>query len=244
MKLLYISVSILALMNLTVATPCTLFITSPGTTTTAIETSTRTSSSAQTMADMTIAVTNLYGAPLSLSLGVNTGFPTPLNDPQATVLFNSASTQYIYPTGWAGRIYVGQTSHIGNSLIEGSYTNGSFINVSYVDGFSVPITCSCDGVPVTGCNIDLFNQPGIICEEELEGHICNNPVRHIRAGGPPAPFFAACAGAAYTFPADDDAVRKCLGPVSCCIGTSCKPPLRQLQTRGKLLRYGSVRDGT
>ena len=188
---------------------------------------TKISTSAVTASYMTIAVTNLYGTQLSLSLGVDAHFPTPLNNPQPTVLPNSASTQFVYPTGWAGRIAVGETTSTGNSLIEGSYTNGPFIDVSYVDGYSVPITCSCDGVPVTGCNIDLFNQPGIKCDDELEGHICNNTIRVSRPGGPPIQFFAACAGAAYTFSEDDKAVQSCSGLISCCIGTSCKAPSRQ-----------------
>lgn len=173
---------------------------------------------------MKIAVTNLYGTQLSLSLGVNAHFPTPVNNPQPTVLPNSASTEFIYPTGWAGRISIGETTSIGNSLIEGSYTNGQFIDVSYVDGYSVPITCSCDGVPVTGCNIDLFDQSGISCPDKLEGPICRNPSSPT---GPSTPFFAACSGAAYTFPDDDGAVRSCNGVISCCIGTSCEAPSRQ-----------------
>ena len=183
-----------------------------------------TKTSATTTSYMTIAVTNFYGTQLSLSLGVNAHFPTPINNPQPTVIPDSASTHYIYPTGWAGRISVGETTDIGNSLIEGSYTNEPYIDVSYVDGFSVPITCSCGGVPVTGCNIDLFDQPGITCEDELEGHICKNPSM---PAGPATEFFAACAGAAYTFPKDDKAVQSCTSVISCCIGTSCKAPSRQ-----------------
>jgi hypothetical protein len=183
--------------------------------------------STATASYMTIAVTNVYGTALSLSLAADANSPTPLNNPQPTLLPNSASTRYIYPTGWAGRISVGETTNVGNSLIEGSYTNEPYIDVSYVDGYSVPITCSCNGIPVTGCNIDLFNQPGITCDDEVEGDICLNPIRDSRPSGPPAPFFAACAGAAYTFSEDDTAVYSCPGSISCCIGTSCKAPSRQ-----------------
>ena len=44
------------------------------------------------------------------------------------------------------------------SKIEGSLTGPPDINVSYVDGFSVPITCSSEGVAVSSCNIDLYKK--------------------------------------------------------------------------------------
>lgn len=48
------------------------------------------------------------------------------------------------------------------------------------------------------------------------------------ANGPAPPFFAACAGAAYTYPIDDKANVSNLSPViSCCIGTLCEAPPRQ-----------------
>lgn len=218
-----IYISILFFAALAVATPCsmgppaqitTVGITSPSVTSTPV--------------DLTIAVTNLYGSPLSLSFGVNSGFPTPLGgEPQPTVLPNSASTQYVYPTGWAGNIFVGRSLNINNSLIEGSYVDTVDIDVSYVDGFSVPITCSSGGEAVTGCNIDLFHQPGILCDDEVEGPVCLNSARNTPEG-PPTCFFAGCAGAAYTFPNDNDANRDGLSThVSCCVGTSCPAPLRQ-----------------
>jgi hypothetical protein len=218
--------------TLTGATPCIQLVPSGKAAITGgtIGLSTMTRSSAA--ARMTIAITNMYGTPLSLAPGVNAGFPTQLNDLQPTVLPSSASIQYVYPTGWGGRISVGETTNVGNSLIEGSYVGGPFIDVSYVDGYSVPITCSCSGITVTGCNIDLFNQPGIPCDDEIEGHICSNAIiRASRPDGPPARFFAACAGAAYTFPGDDRAGYMCSNTtiIACCIGTSCRGPSRQIQ---------------
>jgi hypothetical protein len=97
------------------------------------------------------------------------------------------------------------------------------IDVSYVDGFSVPITCSGDTGPITGCNIDLFQQPGITCDNEIEGPTCINLARGTPTG-PATCFFAACAGAAYTFPDDGTANTGCSSYVSCCIGTSCPAP--------------------
>jgi hypothetical protein len=180
--------------------------------------------------DLTIGITNSYGSPVSLSFGLDQGYPTPLGDPQPTVLPDSSTTQYIYPTGWAGMISIGQTLNVNNSLIEASYTNGPYMDISYVDGFSVPITCSSEGVPVIGCNIDLFNQTGRICKDQV-GAVCLNSARTMPDG--PAPcFFAACAGAAYTFPNDNNASKNTSTSVACCIGTSCPVPLRQLGETG------------
>jgi len=113
---------------------------------------------------MTISITNIYGTQMSLSFALNAGGPSPVGNPSATVLPNASLTQYVFPTGWAGRIYIGPNTNPLGSKIEGSITGPPDIDVSYVDGYSVPITCSSEGVAVSGCNIDLFKQPGIICD--------------------------------------------------------------------------------
>ncbi|MCJ1386319.1 hypothetical protein MMC17_009445 [Xylographa soralifera] len=179
--------------------------------------------------DMTIGVTNVYGTQLSLSFGSNVGAPSAVGDPKPTALADAASTQYSFPTGWAGRIYVGPNLNYNGSKIEGSYTGPPDIDVSYVDGYSVPITCSSEGIAVAGCNIDLFEQQGITCNTQVDGPVCLNPAQDIPMG-PAPPFFAACAGAAYTYPKDDGANVSNLGSnlVSCCVGTSCEAPSRQL----------------
>ena len=178
---------------------------------------------------MTIAITNSYGAQLSLSFGLDAGYPSPLGDPLPTILPPSFSTQYVYPTGWAGNIGVGPILSPKCSKIEGSFTGPPDIDVSYVDGYSVPITCSSQGKTVTGCNIDLFQQLAT-CEDQIEGPVCLNSAVNISEGPPPC-FFAPCAGAAYTFPHDNHADAGDLGSnlVSCCIGTSCEAPPWQLQ---------------
>jgi hypothetical protein len=176
---------------------------------------------------ITIRITNLYGTQLSLAFSVNTSTPSP-----ATVLPNAVSTQYTFPTGWAGRIIVGLNSNNWSSKIEGSYIDSLYdIDVSYVDGYTVPITCSSQGVAVTGCNIELFDQPVWLCDDIMNlpnGRLCHNSMQNF-ADGPPPCFFAACKGAAYTYPTDDGANRSQLGSnlVSCCIGTSCDAPIRQ-----------------
>lgn len=48
---------------------------------------------------MTIAITNTYGKYLSLSFASNTGGPSSVGDPSATILPNNAFTQYTFPTG-------------------------------------------------------------------------------------------------------------------------------------------------
>lgn len=182
---------------------------------------------------MTISVTNVYGTQLSLSFGSNAGGPSPIGNPSATILPDNSPTHYAFPTGWAGRIYVGPNTNPLGSKIEGSFTGPPDIDVSYVDGYSVPITCSSEGTAVSGCNIDLFKQPGIICSNQIDGPVCLNSAQTI-ANGPAPPFFTSCAGAAYTYPNDNEANVSNLKSnlVSCCIGTSCKAPSRQLPTRG------------
>lgn len=182
---------------------------------------------------MTISITNVYGSQLSLSFLSNAGGPAPVGNPSATVLPDNSPTQYAFPTGWAGRIYVGSNTDYRSSKIEGSLTGPPDIDVSYVDGYSVPITCSSEGTAVSGCNIDLFKQPGITCNNQVDGPVCLNPAQNI-ADGPAPPFFKACAGAAYTYPNDNNANVSNLKSnlVSCCIGTSCQAPSRQLVKGG------------
>ena len=189
---------------------------------------------------MTILITNTHGKPLYLSFASKFDGPSPVGDPAATTLPHDAFTQYLFPTGWAGRICVGPNLNPDGSKIEGSYTGPPDVDVSYVDGYSVPITCSSEGTAVTGCNIDLFEQPGITCDNEIDGPICLNSAQNI-ANGPAPPFFAACAGRAYTYPNDNDAnvgnLKSTL--VSCCLGSSCKTSSRQI-LRDHSLRGGRI----
>lgn len=178
-------------------------------------------------ASLTISVTNRHGTPLAIQVGSNYGGPIPDGNPQPTTIASSVS--YTFPIGWAGRIAVGKSLSGCNSLIEASYEPDfpRAIDVSYVDGYSVPITCSVDDVAVTGCNIELFDQ-GIACDSPLDNGACPNSAR-TKNHGPPAAFFAACQGSAYTFPKDDTATRAGITglEISCCIGTSCPTPSLQ-----------------
>ena len=89
------------------------------------------------------------------------------------------------------------------------------IDISSIDGYSVPITCSSEGNVVSGCNIDLFKQ--------VDGPVCLKPAYDI-ANRPVPPFFAAYAGAAYTYLTDNDASASNLKSdlITCCVGTSCR----------------------
>lgn len=176
----------------------------------------------------TIAITNLYEAPVSLALGSNDPGPKPDGNPQATVLGKGSATTYTFPTGWAGRISVGKTICGSNSLIEASFPGEQWnsIDVSYVDGYSVPITCSNNDQAVTGCNLDLWKQ-GNTCPSPIDnGAACHNTAGDY---GPPIQFFKACEGAAYTYPKDDTATNGSVDgkSITCCIGTSCPKPAKQ-----------------
>ena len=174
----------------------------------------------------TIHITNSYGSPVSIGMGWNSDGAAPDGNPQPTVL--ASTTSYTFPTHWAGRISVGKTLSGSNSLIEGSYQGDQWtsIDVSYVDGYSVPITCSTEGNTVTGCNVELFEQK-VTCGSPVDnGAACHNTAGDY---GPTLEFFSPCAGAAYTYPKDDTATYGAVPgkEVSCCIGTSCQAPPSQ-----------------
>ncbi len=178
---------------------------------------------------MTIAITNKWPSPLSISYLNNEGSPSAIGAPQGAPL--GTKTTVVYPTGWAGRIYVGNTINSADSKIEGSTTGANDIDISYVDGFSVPITCSAKGTPVTGCNINLWAVSGLCVNGVGDENVCLNPMQGV-ANGPADPWFLPCQGAAYTFPNDNVANDGDTGTpnISCCIGTAaqgCAAPARQ-----------------
>ena len=99
------------------------------------------------------------------------------------------------------------------------------IDVSFVDGYSVPMTCACGNEVVSGCNIELWDLAA--CPEPPKaGRICPNTASEM---GPPLEFFSPCAGSAYTFAKDDRAESGCPGmtEITCCLGTNCQPGRRQ-----------------
>lgn len=105
-------------------------------------------------AGLTINVVNSFGVPLSIFYGSNAGAPTPVGNPDSGTL--TSSTQVLFPSGWAGRITIGKNYDPLGSKIEASFSPPNYVpdvDVSYVDGYSIAISCSCEGVAVTGCNI-------------------------------------------------------------------------------------------
>ncbi|MCJ1431233.1 hypothetical protein MMC27_000584 [Xylographa pallens] len=186
---------------------------------------------------LTIFVTNAMATPLTAFLGSNYGAPTPVNNPAPTVLAPSAATSYVFPPCWAGRISLDPSSDSNPfaSKIEGSagsnQTTELDLDVSYVDGYTVPVTCTSANTVVVGCNIDLFAMGDCGADKEVlkdSGTTCWNPTNTVVGNGPPSKFFAPCAGAAYTFPNDNNANNGSVADtVSCCIGPSCKPSDKQ-----------------
>ena len=103
--------------------------------------------------DLTINVVNSFGTPLSIFYGSNAGGPSPVGNPGSGTL--TSSTQVLFPSGWAGRITIGKNYDPKGSKIEASFVSPNYVpdvDVSYVDGYTIPISCSCSGVAVTGCN--------------------------------------------------------------------------------------------
>ena len=181
---------------------------------------------------MTISMTNIYGTQLSVSFLSNSDVPSPVGDPSVTVLSNASSTQYTFPTEWADRIYVGSNLNSLTSKIEGSFTDPSDIDVSYVDNYSVFITCSSQGISIIGCNIDLFKQPDIQCDKLVDGSVCLNFAQDILDESASS-FFTTCAETAYIYFNDNEANVSNLGSklISCCINALCRTPARQFLKR-------------
>ncbi|KAL8985264.1 MAG: hypothetical protein Q9205_001000, partial [Flavoplaca limonia] len=156
------------------------------------------------------------------------GSPTIIGNPSTNTFLAGSNTQIVVTRNFAGAIFIGKSFDPANSKIEISFSPPQNyrpgVDVSYVDGYSVPITCSCGGVPVTGCNIPLFLQ-GRTCPRPGPGDkvICYNP-KKVVDNGPADPFFQPCQGAAYTYPNDHTAngFGKCdSGDIQCCVGFLC-----------------------
>ena len=172
----------------------------------------------------TFSIVNSYSVALSLAFDHNAGGPDVIGGPLSPTTIGAGSTTfYSFPTGWAGRIYVGKTTDPANSKIEGSVTGTPDMDVSYVDGYSVPIVCKSAG-KISGCNTELFGLNGNKCGQNVDisgFQICKNPALTLN-DGPPDSFFAPCKGKAYTYPNDNDANYSNVdATTNCCIGTAC-----------------------
>ena len=172
----------------------------------------------------TFSIVNSYSVALSLTFGHNENSPDMIGGPLSPTTIGAGSTTfYSFPTGWAGRISVGKTINAANSKIEGSVTGNPDMDVSYVDGYSVPITCTSNG-KVSGCNTELFGLNGNKCNQNVDisdFQVCSNPKLYVD-DGPPDAFFAPCQGKAYTYPNDNGAnYANVDATTNCCIGTAC-----------------------
>lgn len=151
---------------------------------------------------------------------------------------SNGNAPVIVPRHFLGNIAVGEGG-VGRTIIEPAFTDQPFIDISYVDGYNYPVTCSVmntdypdtdvNDMPITGCNYDLWSLNPCPNRVPTAGRdICLNPARSLN-DGPPTPFFAPCQGAAYTFPHDDRGTQgaRSARHMTCCVGTACKAPSRQ-----------------
>ncbi|KUI70396.1 hypothetical protein VM1G_06422 [Cytospora mali] len=189
---------------------------------------------------LTITVVNKMSEAVSTSYVANGGAPAVLaGNTGAGTMAASATASIVAPSGWAGNIAVGLAKYPMNgdvSLLEGSLMdqgNGYPVvdmDVSYVNGFSVPITCSCndDNKVLSGCNLDLWKMgscSGSSGTDDGQG-ACANPLRPDNSASLTATsFFLPCQGAAFTWPRDDaNSNEGCQsGQVTCCVGTDGCP---------------------
>lgn len=182
---------------------------------------------------VTVSITNKHTASLSVAVTSGSSAPSASGNPQPSLLDDT--TQFYFEKGFSGRIGVAPQLDSADTKIELNYDKSVYADVSYVDGYTVPITCSCDKETVyMGCNIELWNTTQD-CPDQGDGPICYNPAA-ANVDGPTDPFFAPCQGAAYTFPADDRATGACKGSlISCCVGADC--PANPNQRDQKLKRF-------
>ncbi|KAI0159557.1 Osmotin, thaumatin-like protein [Xylariaceae sp. FL1272] len=189
-------------------------------------------------AQYVITLVNSHTAPIETHHVVNrdknlTAAPAALHD-HAGVIEVGAAKIIVLPQGWAGNIAMAEKGYMtrdSNSLLEGSFVvqAGSrfpkiTLDVSYVDGFTVPMTCICGTNVRLGCNLDLNRR----CPARLQisEKACRNPSRELPIGEYES-FMDACAALAYTFPTDDlasiNGIDGCEDSIRCCIGTACQP---------------------
>ncbi|KAI2606564.1 Osmotin, thaumatin-like protein [Hypoxylon sp. NC1633] len=181
-------------------------------------------------------VVNSHTAPVSTMHVVGAGSPTAIRKSnEASTIAPGETVSFAAPTGWTGRMAMYEDGYEvvdRASLLEGSFMvfpQGEAVmalDVSYVDGFTVPMVCECNESVVLGCNLDLNE----VCPKDLlvNAKTCINPYRDNPI--PPSSevnIFRDCERMAYTYPTDDLATKVdiagCSRSISCCIGTACKP---------------------
>ncbi|OTB05551.1 hypothetical protein M426DRAFT_10596 [Hypoxylon sp. CI-4A] len=192
--------------------------------------------------DYVFTVVNSHTAPVYTTHGHGFNSPPAIYKKNEGDLIQPNETVAVaVPTGWNGRLAMFEDGYTKNldraTLLEGSFIHNMdlgtaiiSIDVSYVDAFTVPMVCECNGKVILGCNLDLHH----ICPESLRADekTCSNPTRD-HGGIPPQNIFEDCAQMAYTFPTDDLATHNnipgCGRSITCCIGTACSPhPMQKL----------------
>ncbi|KAJ0103844.1 hypothetical protein J7T55_002176 [Diaporthe amygdali] len=181
----------------------------------------------------TFTVINKHTANISTSHQCGAGAPTAVSGfvGEGTMAPN-ASSAFAVPWNWTGNVAVIDAAYslTGDvSLIEANYVQTWTsqvavvdVDISYVNGFTLPIICSCDGKVVTGCIKDLFALGD--CPKMDDQNACINPERGDNVTNTAATFFQPCQGEAYTFPNDHGAnsYGECQsGSVTCCVGMAC-----------------------
>lgn len=106
---------------------------------------------------MTIAMINVHETSLSIFFDSNVDDSSSEENSSTTILTHDFSTQYVFSTNWASKIYVKSNLNSLNNKIEDNFTNSSNIDVNYVDDYSVSITYSFKNSAITDCNVNLFN---------------------------------------------------------------------------------------
>ncbi|CAN8101566.1 unnamed protein product [Discula destructiva] len=193
-------------------------------------------SSAQLTA-ITITIVNSMKDAISTSIASNAGVALATGGATGTMAAG-ASASIVAPMNWAGNMAVGLAKYNAfdqPTLVEAGLSDwgsGAMmdLDVSYVNGYTVSVTCACNDDAKTwlaGCSEDLWAQNTCGADGETDKQdsngVCINPTNDGTRGATAAsPFFKPCEGKAYTFPADDksNSEGKCLGgAATCCIGT-------------------------
>ncbi|TQV91261.1 hypothetical protein IF1G_10142 [Cordyceps javanica] len=183
-----------------------------------------------------ITVVNKHNAAIT-TVHVRGEGPAPKGNVGAGKLNKGQHGIFTVAHNWSGHVALnvaGKSVTTGDeSLIEGSFKNQGHgfigdINVSYVDGFSVPVLCWCNQNKKTaGCSKNLFGLGH--CPNPNGQGSCKNPNRGKPGVRSPTAFFKPCfyPGGAYTF--DNDSAANSLNGrcpnehYTCCVGNGCHP---------------------
>jgi len=166
---------------------------------------------------ITVKLVNKAGVDLSSSVQHNVGAsPFATGDPANGVFPKGATATMVAPTGWAGQIAFNQAKRsikADEGVVEGSFVVQANtvdyalldIDVSFVNGYTMPIMCYCggsDGAVLSGCNKNLWNLG--TCPDDLYNGAgsCKNPRRDQPKNSMSIPFLQPCAGLAYTYVED------------------------------------------